>query len=82
MLNHSQMTVQLDPASIARLNEIAQHQNRSGDALVQELIGNYLKHRAWFESEIEKGLDDFREGRFYTDEEMKGELIKMGVNID
>jgi predicted transcriptional regulator len=82
MLNQSQMTVQLNPAIIARVSELAQNQQRSEDAIVEAALSGYLKHMAWLEKEIEKGREDFRQGRFYTDDEMRVKLEKMGVTLD
>ncbi len=82
MLDQSQITIQLDPATIARLNEFAQNQNRSGDAIIEEALNGYLKHMAWLEAEIEKGRKDIREGRFYTQEEVEEKFRKLGVNLD
>lgn len=82
MPNQSQMTVELAAETLARLNELARIQNRSGPELIQEIVDGYLKDRAWFEAAIERGRQDLRAGRFVSQEEMEEKYRRLGVGVD
>ena len=71
-----------DDETLARLNEIAKKQDRPQSEIIKEAVNGYLNHMAWFESEVQKGLDDLDAGRVVSHEEVKESIRKLGYHVD
>jgi Predicted transcriptional regulator len=75
------ISTRFDPDTLARLNEIAAKQNRSRSEIIKEAVGGYLDSMAWFEREVQKGLDDIKAGRVVSHEEVVESIRRLGLNV-
>ena len=69
------------PDTLARLNAIAEKQNRPRSELIKEAVDGYLDSMAWFEREVQKGLDDVKAGRVVSHEEVIESIRKLGLDV-
>lgn len=82
MSKRGPLTIQLKSATIARLYEIAQRRNLSVDYIIEVMLQDHFRYLEWLEVEIEKGLEDIRQGRFYTQEQVEERFRNRGVALD
>jgi len=75
------ISTRFDPDTLARLNEIAEKQNRPRSDLIKEAVGGYLDSMVWFEQEVQKGLDDIKAGRVVSHEKVIESIRKLGLNV-
>jgi predicted transcriptional regulator len=65
------ITVQVEPATIGAIDELARQANQSRDAFVEPALQNFVKLRAWQIAKIETGIAAADRGEFASDEEME-----------
>jgi predicted transcriptional regulator len=73
------VSTNLTSDTVARLEEVAENQNRSRSDVIQDAVDEYLNSLAWLGAEIEKARDSIKAGNFITHEEIKEKYRKMGV---
>lgn len=76
------VSTRFDVDTLARLNELAQMQNRPRSDIIKEAVGGYLDSMAWFRKEVQKGIDDVEAGRVVSHEAVKERFRKLGVDVD
>ncbi|MDO8379033.1 CopG family ribbon-helix-helix protein [Phenylobacterium sp.] len=67
------VTLELTDEQKARLDDLARLQDSPVEALLMDAVERVLDHDAWFRAEVQKGLDDLREGRTVSHEEVLAE---------
>ena len=68
------VTVRLDSATKARLDELAQHTRRTRSFLASEAITDYVERELAIVAGIEQGLADMKAGRTVTHDTAKRRL--------
>ncbi len=68
--------------TLARLDEAAQVQKRSRSDIIKEAVNGYLDAMVWFEAQVKQGLDDVKNGRRISHEDLKAKYRKLGVDVD
>lgn len=63
-------TIELDDATDAQLEALAQHGELSPEELLKQLVADRLHYEEWFRAEVQKGIDDLDAGRVFTHEEV------------
>ncbi len=65
------MEVRLDPELEGKLSRIAEQQGRSAESLVEEAVARIVKHDEWFGREVDKGLEDVKQGKLIDEDEIR-----------
>jgi predicted transcriptional regulator len=68
------MEVNLTPDLQARLSHLAAQQGRDTEALAREAIERLVDYDEWFIGEVEKGLNQVKQGKVLTHEEVGARL--------
>jgi len=64
------MTIELNEADDAQLRAIAEHEELSPEDLVKKLLAERLEYDRSYRDAVQRGMDDFAAGRFFTHEEV------------
>lgn len=48
--------IQLDAATLRRVDELAQTTSRARDSLIEEALERYLDYEEWFVAQVEEGV--------------------------
>ena len=67
-----------DSAKIDSLDSLAEAKDRPRSYLINEAITNYIELHAYQDALVRKGLEDFRQGRVVSHEEVVKQLKKSG----
>ena len=67
-----------DAEKIAALDSLAAAQDRPRSYLINEAINNYLELQAYQDALVRKGLEDVRQGRVVSHEEVLKRIKKTG----
>lgn len=62
--------VSIDAATLARLDATAAANAASREEALKEAIDNYCEYDRWFRRQVDKGLEDIREGRVLSSKEV------------
>ena len=65
------ISFRIAPEKVAQLDLIAKAMDRDRSYLLNEAVENYLGEQQRFAAMVEEGSEDFRRGRFFTDEEVE-----------
>ncbi len=65
--------ISIDAATLARLDALAADNTASREATLKEAIDQYYEYDRWFRDNVQRGLDDIREGRVFSCEEVARE---------
>jgi predicted transcriptional regulator len=65
------ISFRIAPEKVAQLDSIAKAMDRDRSYLLNEAVENYLGEQRRFAATVEEGLEDFRQGRFFTDVEVE-----------
>jgi|SRR5579871_5699067 len=65
------MEVHFTPELQAKLDRVAEENQRGADEYVQQLVESYLDHDAWFWQKVTASLDQLDRGEFLTHEEVR-----------
>jgi predicted transcriptional regulator len=65
------ISFRIAPEKVAQLDSIAKAMDRDRSYLLNEAVENYLSEQQRFAAMVEEGLEDMRQGRFFTDEEVE-----------
>jgi predicted transcriptional regulator len=65
------ISFRIAPEKVAQLDSIAKSMDRDRSYLLNEAVENYLSEQQRFAAMVEEGRADFRNGRFFTDEEVE-----------
>jgi predicted transcriptional regulator len=65
------ISFRIAPEKVAELDRIAKSMDRDRSYLLNEAVGNYLSEQQRFAAMVAEGREDFRNGRFYTHEEVE-----------
>jgi predicted transcriptional regulator len=65
------ISFRIAPEKVAQLDSIARAMDRDRSYLLNEAVENYLSEQQRFAAMVEEGREDFRNGRFFTDEEVE-----------
>ncbi len=68
--------------TLARLDEVSQIQNRSRSDIIKEAVDGYLNAMVWFEGQVKQGIDDLKNGRRISHEDLKAKYRGLGVDVD
>ncbi|MCL1927024.1 MAG: ribbon-helix-helix domain-containing protein [Syntrophorhabdaceae bacterium] len=79
-----QMTIstRFDEDTLTRLDETSAAMKRPRSALIKEAVTRYLDYLAWYEVEIQKGVDDLAAGRVKSHAEVKDRVRELGFHVD
>jgi predicted transcriptional regulator len=64
------ISFRIEPEKVAQLDTIAKAMDRDRSYLLNEAVEIYLADQRRFVAMVEEGLEDLRNGRYYTDEEV------------
>ena len=67
-----------DAEKIAALDSLAAAQDRPRSYLINEAINNYLELQAYQDALVRKGMEDVRQGRVVSHEEVLRRIKKTG----
>lgn len=62
--------ISLDEATLAQLDAVATARSLSREETVREAIKNLTEYELWFRRKVDKGLQDIRESRVLSSEEV------------
>jgi predicted transcriptional regulator len=62
--------ISLDETTLAQLDAVATARSLSREETVREAIKNLTEYELWFRRKVDKGLQDIREGRVLSSEEV------------
>jgi predicted transcriptional regulator len=75
------ISFRIDSEKVAALDQIAKSMDRDRSYLLNEAVESYLSEQRRFRAMVEEGLEDLRNGRSFSDEEverMVGEWERAG----
>jgi len=64
------VTFRIAPEKVAELDTLAKAMDRDRSYLLNEAVESFLSEQRRFVAMVEEGLDDLRNGRSYSDEEV------------
>ena len=67
------VTLELTDDQKRRLDDLALLRDAPVETLLMDAVERVLDHDAWFRAEVQKGLDDLRQGRTISQEEALAE---------
>jgi predicted transcriptional regulator len=70
MPDNGSLTIPLDPATEAALDEIAATTKRAKADIAAEALADYVRHASEFEAMVREAREDFAAGRTFTHEEV------------
>lgn len=73
----SDMDLQLPDHQAAELTSLSARTGRSTDDLVVEAVERLLAHEAWFDAQVQVGIDQVARGEFLEEEEMDARVTRM-----
>ena len=76
------VNARLTPDTMSRLEAASRRQQRPAADIITDAVEGYLNALADFESEVEKGLADLRQGRSISHDDLKDKYRQMGVDVD
>jgi predicted transcriptional regulator len=62
------ISFRIAPEKVAKLDRIAKSMDRDRSYLLNEAVENYLSEQQRFAAMVEEGVEDMRNGRYFTDE--------------
>ena len=62
--------ISLDETTLAQLDAVATARSLSREETVREAIKNLTEYELWFRRKVDNGLQDIREGRVLSSEEV------------
>lgn len=62
--------ISLDETTLAQLDAVATARSLSREETVREAIKSLTEYELWFRRKVDKGLQDIREGRVLSSEEV------------
>ena len=65
------ISFRIAPEKVAQLDSIAKAMDRDRSYLLNEAIETYLSEQQRFAAMVEEGREDFRNGRFFADEDVE-----------
>lgn len=65
--------ISIDADTLARLDATAAANSASREEALKEAIDTYCAYDRWFRNNVQRGLDDIREGRVLSGEEVEKE---------
>jgi predicted transcriptional regulator len=71
------MDLQLPDHQAAELTSLSARTGRSTDDLVVEAVERLLAHEAWFDAQVQVGIDQIARGEFLEEEEMDARVTRM-----
>lgn len=75
-------SVRIEESKLSRLDALAETMGLSRGQAINDAIDRYLEHNDWFLAAVDKGLEDSKQGRVISDEEMKATFRQWGVDCD
>jgi predicted transcriptional regulator len=71
------MELQLPERQTNELASLSARTGRSPDALVAEAVDRLLAQEAWFDAQVQLGMDQIARGEFLEEEEMDARVARM-----
>ena len=71
------MDLQLPEPQSAGLASLSARSGRSTDDLVVEAVDRLLAQEAWFDAQVQLGIDQIARGEFLEEEEMDARVARM-----
>lgn len=63
------LSLRLTPELKDKLGQLARESDRTPSAIAQQGLSEYVEQRLWMLSEIDKSIEDFRDGRTVSHED-------------
>lgn len=76
------VSTRLSTDTIARLEEVANYRQCTRSDIVKEAVEGYLNSMKWLQEAVQQGLDDLKNGRTVSHEEVKESIKRLGFNVD
>ena len=76
------VSTRFTPDTLARIDEIAQNRQCTRSEIIKEAVNGYLNSYLWLEKAVQKGRDDIKAGRVYSQEEVEDYFKNLGVDLD
>ncbi len=64
-------SVRMGEEKLQRIDKLAKTTNRSRGWLINQAVDQYLEYEEWYLKAVEAGMDDIKEGRIISHEELK-----------
>jgi predicted transcriptional regulator len=71
------MEIRLPESQTSSILSLSAQTGRSADDLVAEAVDRMLAHQAWFDAQVQIGLDQIASGEFLEEEEMDERVARM-----
>lgn len=71
------MTISLDQETADRLDNLAERYSSSRVEILKEAVAAYDDYDRWFRARVERGLQDVRDGRVLSNEQVKENSRKL-----
>ena len=71
------MELQLPERQAKELANLSSRTGRSPDDLVVDAVDRLLAHEAWFDEQVQLGIDQIARGEFVEEEEMDARVERM-----
>jgi predicted transcriptional regulator len=71
------MNLQLPERQAAQLASLATRTGRTPNELVVDAVDRLLAHEAWFDAQVQLGIDQIARGEFLEEEEMDARVARL-----
>lgn len=71
------MNLQLPERQASQLASLATRTGRSPDELVVDAVDRLLAHEAWFDAQVQLGIDQIARGEWIEEEEMDARVARL-----
>lgn len=71
------MEIQLPESQANELASLSARTGRSADELVVDAVDRLLAHEAWFDAQVQLGIDQIARGDYLEEEEMDARVARM-----
>ena len=73
--------IEITEAQESQLAAMAEHEAKSVDRLVADLLQRSLAYDAWFRAQVQEGLDDLHRGESISHDELKAHMAALRVEL-
>jgi predicted transcriptional regulator len=71
------MELQIPERQAVQLANLSERTGRTPDELVVDAVDRLLAHEAWFDAQVQLGIDQIARGEFLDEEQMDARVARM-----